>query len=49
MTPSQLGILDPCLMVEIFDRAWLGVEEMTSLSGDANLFWGIIGVAGESN
>jgi len=30
-------------MVEIFDRAWLGMEEMTSLSSDANFFWGITG------
>jgi hypothetical protein len=30
-------------MIEIFNRAWLGMEEMTSLSGDAHFFWGITG------
>ena len=35
------------LMVEIFNRAWLGVDEMINLSDDADLCWGIAGCAGE--
>jgi hypothetical protein len=43
MTLSQLGVLDFCLMMETLNRAWLGIEEMTSLSGDADLCWAIAG------
>jgi hypothetical protein len=32
-------------MVEIFNRAWLGMDEMINLSGDANLCWGVTGCA----
>ena len=35
--------------IGINDPAWLGMEEMTFRYGGADLFWGIIGVAGESN
>ena len=47
MTLSRLGMLDFCLMVEIFNRAWLGMDEMINLSDDADLCWGIAGCAGE--
>ena len=46
---SAGGILDFCLTMETLNRAWLGMEEMTFRYGGADLFWGIIGVAGESN
>jgi len=45
MTLSRLGMLDFCLMVEIFNRAWLGMDEMINLSGDADLCWGVTGCA----
>ena len=35
------------LMVELFNRAWLGMDEMINLSDDADLCWGIVGCAGE--
>ena len=47
MTLSRLGMLDFCLMVEIFSRVGLEMDEMISLSGDADLCWGIAGCAGE--
>jgi hypothetical protein len=34
-------------MAEIFNRAWLGMEERINLSDGANLCWGIAGCAGE--
>jgi len=45
MTLSRLGMLDFCLMVQIFNRAWLGMDEMINLSGDADLCWGVTGCA----
>jgi hypothetical protein len=45
MTLSRLGMLDFCLMVEIFNRAWLGMDEMINLSGDTDLCWGVTGCA----
>jgi hypothetical protein len=45
--PLSAGGSDFCLMVEIFNRAWLGMDEMINLSDDADLCWGIAGCAGE--
>ena len=43
--PLSTGGSDFCLMVEIFNRAWLGMDEMINLSGDADLCWGVTGCA----
>jgi hypothetical protein len=45
MTLSRQGVVDFGLMVEIFNRAWLGMEERINLSDDIDFFWEIAGFA----